>query len=71
MHILARVTNSIQNHEVELRTGERRHPIGIPTKPDAPGSHPDRVRDLLLHTDTVTEIQKTRHSGCPISFQAG
>jgi hypothetical protein len=57
MHILARVTNSVQNHEVELRTGERRHP--------------DRVRDLLLHTDTVAEIEKTPRSGCPISFQAG
>jgi organic hydroperoxide reductase OsmC/OhrA len=34
-------------------------------------THPDRLRDLLLHTDTVTEIQKTLRSGCPISFEAG
>ena len=33
-------------------------------------THPDRVRDLLFHTDTVTEIQKTLRSGCPIAFEA-
>ncbi len=131
MNVVARVTNTHKQHEVELRTNERIHTIEIPAKADgngsdanggellflalatcycndlyreaakqdiivdwvevtvegefgAPGeparnvryraraesaSDPQRLRDLLLHTDTVTEIQKTLRSGCDISFQ--